>query len=114
MLFRSRDTAIVANIARYHRGALPQQAHLPYVALDAADRLVVTKLAALLRVANALDAEHLQKVHSVRLIDENRTWTLQLEGSGDLTMEQMAAATRSDLFLEVFGPLAIKNTGIRS
>ena len=52
------DRAVIANVARYHRRALPQKAHLPYMALDRQDRVRVNKLAALLRVANALDAEH--------------------------------------------------------
>ena len=62
------ETAVVANIARYHRRALPQKTHLPYVALDREDRIIVNKLAAILRVANALDAEHLQKVRGLRLV----------------------------------------------
>ena len=61
------ETAIVANIARYHRRGPPQTSHLPYVALDRQDRLLVNKLAAILRLANALDAEHLQKVRDLRL-----------------------------------------------
>jgi len=98
-----RETAIVANVARYHRRATPQDSHLPYMALDRADRLIVNKLAAILRVANALDAEHLQKVRDVRVVRGEKTWVLELEGTGDLTMEQMAAAARADLFSEVFG-----------
>ena len=47
--------------------ALPQKTHLPYVALDREDRIIVNKLAAILRLANALDAEHVQKVQDVRL-----------------------------------------------
>ncbi len=66
------ETAIVANIARYHRRGLPQPSHLPYVALDRQARLIVNKLGAILRVANALDAEHLQKVRDVRLIRQDR------------------------------------------
>src|SRR5262249_55498000 len=48
----NEETAIVSNIARYHRRGLPQKSHLPYVALDRQDRLVVDKLASILRVAN--------------------------------------------------------------
>ena len=47
------ETAIVANIARYHRARPAAGSHLPYIALDRSDRLVVNKLAAILRVANA-------------------------------------------------------------
>ena len=53
------------------------------------DRLIVNKLASILRVANALDAEHLQKVREVRLLLQERGWILDVEGDGDLTMEQL-------------------------
>jgi exopolyphosphatase/guanosine-5'-triphosphate,3'-diphosphate pyrophosphatase len=107
------ESAIVSNIARYHRRASPQESHLPYVALDRHDRVVVNKLAAILRVANALDAEHLQKVSDLRLRREEQSWVLEIQGSGDMTMEQMAAAARSDMFVEVFGrKIAIRTAGV--
>ena len=40
--------------------------HLPFIALDRDRPLIVNKLAAILRVANALDAEHAQKVRDLR------------------------------------------------
>jgi len=97
------DMAVVANVARYHRRALPQKSHLPYMALDRESRVKVNKLAALLRVANALDADHLQKIQDVRLLNEDGEWVLEVEGAGDLTMERLAAQARSDLITEVFG-----------
>ena len=33
----NEDTAIVSNIARYHRRGLPQNTHLPFIALDRTD-----------------------------------------------------------------------------
>ena len=97
------ETAIVANIARYHRRGTPQQSHLSYIALDRQDRLIVNKLAAILRVANALDAEHQQKVRTVRLVKRDQAWVLEIEGTGDVTMEQMVATARIDMFVETFG-----------
>ena len=97
------DMAVVANVARYHRRATPQKSHLPYMALDSDTRVVVNKLAAILRVANALDADHLQKVKEVRVISEGDRWVLEVEGAGDLTMERLAALARADLLTEVFG-----------
>jgi len=110
----SRDeTAVVANVARYHRGNLPQRSHLPYMELDQTERMLVSKLSALLRVANALDAEHLQKVRDLRLLTDDSPWVLELVGSGDLTMEQLAGTARSELFVEVFGhDLAVRATGV--
>jgi exopolyphosphatase/guanosine-5'-triphosphate,3'-diphosphate pyrophosphatase len=109
------ETAIVSNIARYHRGALPQDSHLPYVALDRHDRLVVSKLAALLRVANALDAEHLQKVQQLHLLRQGQTWVLDIAGAGDLTMERLAASARADLFSQMFGrDLVVRAATVRA
>jgi exopolyphosphatase / guanosine-5'-triphosphate,3'-diphosphate pyrophosphatase len=100
----SRDEmAIVANVARYHRRATPQKSHLPYMALDRQTRVPVLKVAAILRVANALDAEHLQKVEHLRLHLSDDAWTLEVEGAGDVTMERLAFLSRSDLFTETFG-----------
>ncbi len=82
---------------------MPQRSHVPYVALDRQDRLVVNKLAAILRIGNALDAEHMQKVSGLRVTRRGRTWVIELEGSGDLTMERLAATARADMFVETFG-----------
>jgi len=97
------DMAVVSNVARYHRRGLPAKSHLPYMALDRDQRVEVNKLAAILRVANALDADHLQKVQDVRVVREGDGWILEVEGAGDLTMERLAAGARADLFVEVFG-----------
>lgn len=107
------ETAIVSNVARYHRRGAPQTSHLPYVALDRQDRLLVNKLAAVLRVANALDAEHLQKVTGLRLRRHDRSWILEIDGTGDLTMELLAAAARADMFADTFGqPLIVRRGGV--
>jgi exopolyphosphatase/guanosine-5'-triphosphate,3'-diphosphate pyrophosphatase len=109
------ETAIVSNIARYHRRGLPQLSHLPYVALDREDRLVVDKLAAILRLANALDAEHLQKVDDVRVLRRERAWILEVSGAGDLTMEQLAATARADMFTDTFGhEIVIRPMGVQA
>jgi exopolyphosphatase/guanosine-5'-triphosphate,3'-diphosphate pyrophosphatase len=100
----SRDEmAVIANVARYHRRATPQKSHLLYMALDSETRVIVNKLAAILRVANALDADHLQKVKDVRVAAEEGTMVLDVEGAGDLTMERLAAQSRTDFLIEVFG-----------
>ncbi len=99
----SGETRMVANIARYHRRSLPQRTHVAYMELDQHERMVVSKLGAILRIANALDAEHLQKVRNVRLQRAERAWILELAGTGDISMEQITATARADLFVEVFG-----------
>lgn len=96
------DMSVVANVARYHRRSVPQKSHPSYMALDRETRLKVAKLAAILRVGNALDADHLQKVRDVRVVRGEDSWVLEVEGMGDLTLERLAMTALSDLFQEVF------------
>jgi exopolyphosphatase/guanosine-5'-triphosphate,3'-diphosphate pyrophosphatase len=111
----NEETALVSNIARYHRRGLPQKSHLPYIVLDRGDRLIVNKLAAILRIANALDAERLQKVTRLALVRRERGWIIEISGTGDLTMEQLAATARADMFIETFGQeLVIRWEGLPS
>jgi exopolyphosphatase/guanosine-5'-triphosphate,3'-diphosphate pyrophosphatase len=108
------DMGIVANVARYHRRACPSKSHLPYMALDREARIDVNKLSAILRLANALDADHLQKVKDVRLLTEEGDWVLEVEGAGDLTMERLASIARADYLTEVFGrKVTFRETRVR-
>lgn len=60
-----RDRHIVANVARYHRGAKPKLSHKGFAALDPDDREIVTVLGALLRLADGLDRGHVCAVQEL-------------------------------------------------
>lgn len=60
-----REQRIVANVARYHRGARPKLKHKGFAALDADDREVVEVLGGLLRLADGLDRSHTDAVRDV-------------------------------------------------
>jgi exopolyphosphatase/guanosine-5'-triphosphate,3'-diphosphate pyrophosphatase len=60
-----RERHIVANVARYHRGARPKERHKGFAALDPEDREVVTVLGALLRLADGLDRSHMDAVRDL-------------------------------------------------
>jgi exopolyphosphatase / guanosine-5'-triphosphate,3'-diphosphate pyrophosphatase len=108
------DMGIVASVARYHRRATPQKSHLLYMSFDRETRVEVNKLASILRVANALDADHLQKVKDLRLLSEEGGWVLEVQGAGDLTMERLASLARSDYLTDVFGRrVAFREAGVR-
>jgi exopolyphosphatase/guanosine-5'-triphosphate,3'-diphosphate pyrophosphatase len=95
--------AIVANVARYHRKSSPSLQHEPFKVLPAKDRVVVAKLAALLRIADALDTEHAGKVTSVAVEYDRPRLLLKLHGQGDLLLEKWALVKRTPLFEEIFG-----------
>lgn len=95
--------AIVANIARYHRKSAPSLQHEPFKVLPVRDRVVVSKLAALLRIADALDTEHAGKVATFSVDYEKPRLLLNVQGQGDLLLEKWALVKRIPLFEEVFG-----------
>lgn len=108
---RRHELEIIANIARYHRRALPQQSHASFIALDRDERMIVSKLGAILRVANALDKEHSQKLADLKVTMEGDQLVLQTGNMADLTMERLALASRSDFFTQVFGKRIVLREG---
>ena len=98
-----RDRMVVANVVRYHRRALPLRSHISYMSLSRADRIVVNKLAALLRVADALDRSHQARVHELQIEKTEDEVTLRCSYGGNLALKILALERKADLFQEVFG-----------
>jgi exopolyphosphatase/guanosine-5'-triphosphate,3'-diphosphate pyrophosphatase len=95
--------AVVANVARYHRKSVPSLQHEPFKVLPAKDRVVVSKLSVLLRLADALDTEHAGKVSNIAVEYDRPRLMLTLHGQGDLLLEKWALVKRTPVFEEVFG-----------
>ena len=97
------DITLVALIARYHRHAMPLPEHPHYGDLTMEDRIRVCKLASILRVADALERTHHQRVNEILVTRENGKLTLLLHGINDATVERLAMQSKSDLFTQTFG-----------
>jgi exopolyphosphatase / guanosine-5'-triphosphate,3'-diphosphate pyrophosphatase len=100
---RKRELDLIANIARYHRRALPQRSHVSFVSLDRDERMMVSKLAAILRVANALDKDYSQNTLDLKISREGDQIALTSPNLSELPMGKSALAGRSDFFIEIFG-----------
>ncbi|HEX7879394.1 MAG TPA: Ppx/GppA phosphatase family protein [Candidatus Eisenbacteria bacterium] len=101
--FSEREIAVIGNVARYHRKGFPQLSHPEYAALAPEDRKLVVTLAALLRVADALDHGHLNSVNRIRVEVTRRKAVLNLTAGRDCANEMERAARKADLFEETFG-----------
>jgi exopolyphosphatase / guanosine-5'-triphosphate,3'-diphosphate pyrophosphatase len=97
------EIAVVAQVARYHRRSGPKTAHLDYMALRRETRVTVQKLAALLRVADALDRGHLHSAADLRFERQGDDLILCVAGVPDLLLEERAIAAKADLFEDIFG-----------
>ncbi len=101
----SRDErAVVANIARYHRKSPPDAAHPNFRDLDKEARGKVRGLAAILRIADAFDREHLGKITTARAaIDRAKGRVLLfLSGEGDRELEEWTVLAKSELLRDVY------------
>jgi len=98
----SNEMLMVANIARYHRKNIPRDHHPDFMQLSERDRERTTTLSAILRVADALDRAHLQKIKGVKVDIGKKDLSLELEGEGDLLLERWAVSQKTALFGRVF------------
>lgn len=92
---------VVANVARYHRRAIPALKHQGFESLTPRLKRVVRILSALLRIADGLDRTHFSVVETVN-VKAGRTMTVEATVAGDAEMELWAAKNRADLFEQVF------------
>ncbi len=104
---------LTALVARYHRRATPQPKHAGYAMLDRSNRIAVSKLAAILRIAVALDASRNQSIHTIHCTQKGETLILSTTDAVDLSLEQLALQQGSNLFEETFGmKILLSNTMI--
>lgn len=97
------DMLMIAMVARYHRRATPQPYHEGFATMSRDARLAVSKLAAILRVADALDRNHMQQVRDVRCTREEGQFVVWVRDVEDLTLERLALKEKGSFFDEVYG-----------
>jgi len=101
------ERRIVALLARYHRRSAPNREHEEFAGLRRKDRSTVERLAAILRLADALDRQHAGLVRSVQIkLTGERIELMPKLSSGQksqLTLERQAIEEKGDLFAELFG-----------
>ena len=100
-----RHLLMVALIARYHRKAPPQPDHEEFMLLDRSGRVAVLKLAAILRVADALDRSHecrLGKRVAFEVV-EGRLRITCPRPEADWSTEEVSLEEKGDMLNDVFG-----------
>jgi len=98
-----RDQLLVALVVRYHRRSSPQPDHEGYSTLERNDRVAVAKLAAILRLAIALDESRSQRISNIRCRREEDRLVILTHGVEDVSLEQLTVRQSGELFEEIFG-----------
>jgi exopolyphosphatase / guanosine-5'-triphosphate,3'-diphosphate pyrophosphatase len=105
-----RDALMAALTARYHRRSTPKPIHLGYSTLDWENRTNVAKMAAILRVADALDRAGCQRIRDITCTEEEGSLVINVPTADDLSLEQLALGQKATMFTELFGmPVLLRN-----
>jgi exopolyphosphatase / guanosine-5'-triphosphate,3'-diphosphate pyrophosphatase len=98
-----REQSIVANLVRYHRKQVPSTGEENFKSLSHQERNVVSKLSALLRLADSTDISHDHLVSDVKLAKNGSGWQIHVSGQADTMLANWAIEKRKQLFEQVFG-----------
>lgn len=101
--FTPQELGIVAHVSRYHRRSRPKPSHVEYARLSRQEKMIINKLAAILRVAEALDANRTQDIKDFTCQIENDEFIITPSSAGDFTLERRAIAMKGGLFEEIYG-----------
>jgi exopolyphosphatase/guanosine-5'-triphosphate,3'-diphosphate pyrophosphatase len=97
------ELEIIANVIRYHHGGEPSKADIEYISLQREERIMVLKMASILRVADALDRGHTQHLKNISVERRSETIALHAQGVYDISQELNALEEKADYFQAVFG-----------
>ncbi|MEI6084371.1 MAG: HD domain-containing protein [Verrucomicrobiota bacterium] len=100
--FAPNQVELIANVARYHRKALPSLKHEAFAALTVNEQEIVCRLAGLLRVADGLDRPHLQLVRVLECQTEPGRIHIRVHAQAELAAHLEGANRKRDLFESVF------------
>lgn len=102
--FTENEKEIIANVARYHRKSHPKLKHEGFAFLSDEERILVTQLAAFLRIADGLDRSHASLVTGVQTTIQSRSLLIQVNHKKEvnLDMEIWGAERKKKLLEEVF------------
>lgn len=98
-----RDLTLVSLVARYHRRASPKPTHQGIASLNREDRVAVSKLAGILRIAIALDESRSGRITEFTTAREKDRLIIAVPDVDDLSLEQLAINQTGGLFEETYG-----------
>jgi exopolyphosphatase / guanosine-5'-triphosphate,3'-diphosphate pyrophosphatase len=102
--FPPEEVVMMASIGRFHRRGTPKaSAYAPMRQLSEEERERVTRLTAILRVADGLDRSHNDAVDLVTATVESGRVALVIHGSEDTDLERWGVRRKRGLFEKVFG-----------
>ncbi len=112
--FTNKERLAIASLCRFHRKSMPQPAHPQFQILDTESKRFVISLAPLLRIADALDRGHEQKVRDITTSSKEGAVTLLLQADQDADLELWTANEEAKSFREIYPtPLSLRRARVQ-
>lgn len=97
-----KERYIIANVVKYNTLDFDYDDIVHQPGMGQQEYLLITKLVAILRIANAMDRSHKQKFDAVRLAVKDQELIITVETQEDITLEKGLFPPKADYFEEVF------------
>ena len=98
-----RELMMIACVARYHSGPEPESDHKVYRDLKPRDQEKVSRLAAILRIADGLDRSHAQSAEALHVEQDGTAVRICVVQPAAYPDDIAAAVRKGRLFEKVFG-----------
>lgn len=101
------EMELVACITKYHSTITPALTDYDYNRLSPQDRIVVSKLTAILRISEALDKGHIKKFEDIDIKIKDNTMVIGISTLNNTQIEEWSFASKRVFFEEVYGMKAV-------
>ncbi|MCT2898323.1 HD domain-containing protein [Lentilactobacillus buchneri] len=109
------DIRVIAAIARYHSSTTPNEDLIHFQHISAESRRLIAKLAAILRLADALDDDRQQKIKKISVSIKESKVVITTFSNANLAYENWIFNTKSQFFTEAYGYKAVlKQRGVKA
>ena len=101
--FSEKEKALMANVAYYHSKGIPSETDVNYASLDSDQKISLSKLAAIMRLADAIDRSHLQKATIREIALTGEEFIITVTADEDISLEEWTFLDKAEFFESVFG-----------
>lgn len=109
------DIRVIAAVARYHSSTTPNEDLIHFQHISAESRRLIAKLAAILRLADALDDDRQQKIKKISVSIKETKVVITVFSNANLAYENWIFNTKSHFFAEAYGYRAVlKQRGVKA
>ena len=111
--FTEKEKEVIANVAHYHSKGAPTDVDPNFSRLGRAEKVLVAKLAAMIRLADSLDRSHRQKTTSCEIRLRGDDLEFKVSPIDDFSLEKWTFEDKAEFFENVHGvrPVLIHQSG---